>query len=1092
MRREQSRHATPYLLAVFAVAVALLARWPLQSVLGSSLPYITLFPAVLATAYFGGLLAGLLATFLGALGALYFVMEPFGTLRVQTTADAAGLGLFLTGGAVMSWLCESLHAAGRRQGSAAAQARESEERLRVTLASIGDAVLVTDADGHVTFLNPVAEALTGWPASEALGQPFGKVFNIINERTRAAAEDPISRVLRDGKLVGLANHTVLIARDGTERPIEDSAAPVKDARGEVTGVVLVFRDVTGTRAATRRVAESEARFSQFMCHLPGLAWIKDAEGRYVFANGAAEVAFGVPRDQLLGRTDAEIFPDATAAQFRENDQRAVAEGAVRAIESLVHPDGSTHYSIATKFRIPSADGRTALVGGMAIDVTELRRAEESRRFLAEAGEVLASSLDSEVTLAAVAELVVPRLADWCSVYLADAGGFRRVAVAHADPTKVEWAREVARRYPPTLDDPHGPGRVIHSGEPLLAPDVSDAMLIAAARDPEHLALLRGVGLRSAMIVPLVTRDRKLGAITFAAAESGRRYGPDDLALAVELARRAALAVDNARLFRDSEDALRRLGVLVEAASRLTRSLNPADVRTAVLDLSHSLVAADAHAIWRLNFKTKEWAIADSAGLSETYLREEGRASAIDNPAPDEPIVSEDVQGTARLESRRAAYRAEGIESLLAVPLRIRGLIGGTLVFYYRKRRHFDDVTVRVAAALGDLAGAALGTAEMYQHQSELRRRAEEADSAKDEFLALLGHELRNPLAPIRNAVQILDLKGHDPAVVARAREMIGRQVTQLTRLVEELLDASRITRGKVRLTLARLDFASLVKTVVADHRGEAEAVGLAVEVVIPGRPVWVRGDEARLAQAATNLLNNAVKFTPSGGRVTIRVESADGARLSVADTGVGIAPEALPILFQAFRQVDADPARTKGGLGLGLAVVRGLIELHGGRTRATSDGRGRGSTFEVWLPLDESAPATNAEPAPVPAPSASSPRRIVIVEDGVDAADSLRELLHLRGFEVSVAYTGPDGVELVRRVRPDAIVCDLGLPGMTGFEVVRTLRADPATAAAVMVAVSGYAQEDDRRKARDAGFDALLAKPADTDELVRLLTRSRG
>jgi PAS domain S-box-containing protein len=954
MRLDHLRPAAPYALGLLAIALALLARWPLWPVLGSALPYITLFPAVLVTAYFGGLWPGLFATAVGAVGAVYFVVDPPGSFRLTTTADAAGLVLFVGGGTVMSWLCESLH------------------------------------------------------------------------------------------------------------------------------------------RAARRVVESEERFARFMRHLPGLAWIKDADGRYVFINDAAERAFGRPREELEGKTDAEVFPPATAAQFRENDRRAAAEGGAQAMETLVHPDGSVHHSLVSKFPIPGPDGRPALVGGMAIDVTDLRRAEESRRFLAEAGEVLASSLDHEVTLAAVAELVVPRLADWCSVYLTDTGDLRRIAVAHADPAKVEWAREVARRYPPRMDDPRGVGGVIRAGEPVLVPELTDAMLESAAQDAEHLALLRSLGLRSVMIVPLVTRDRTLGAITFVAAESGRRYGPDDLALAGELARRAALAVDNARLFRESEDALHRLGVLVDASARLTGSLEPAAVRAAVLDLSHRLVAADAHAIWRLDAEAGEWIIADSAGLSDTYIRGGGRIPTGGRPMPDTPIVAEDAQSAALPEARRAAYRAEGIESVLAVPLRVHGPVAGTLAFYYRTRRHLDDVTVRVAAALGDLAGAALGTAELYQHQSELRRRAEEADSAKDEFLALLGHELRNPLAPLRNAVQILELKGDDPAVVARARGTIGRQVGQLTRLVDELLDASRIARGKVRLTVARLDLAGLVRTVVGDYRAEVEAAGLSVQVDTPGDPVWVQGDAARLAQVATNLLNNAVKFTPAGGRVTVRVEtSANEAVLSVSDTGMGIAADALPTLFQPFRQVNADPARTKGGLGLGLAVVKGLVELHGGRSAATSEGPGRGSTFSVRLPLDRAAAPEPREAPKEQPPAAGTARRVLIVEDQADTAESLRELLELKGFDVSVASTGPDGVVLARRVVPDAIVCDIGLPGMTGFDVARALRADPATASAVLVAVSGYAQQEDRRKARDAGFDALLAKPADTDELVRLLTRPR-
>jgi two-component system CheB/CheR fusion protein len=395
----------------------------------------------------------------------------------------------------------------------------------------------------------------------------------------------------------------------------------------------------------------------------------------------------------------------------------------------------------------------------------------------------------------------------------------------------------------------------------------------------------------------------------------------------------------------------------------------------------------------------------------------------------------------------------------------------------------------------DGAGVADGWVAVVHDITEQKRAGDslrEADRRKDEFLALLGHELRNPLAPIRNALQILELRGDDPAVAARARAMIDRQATQLTRLVEELLDASRIARGKVRLAVETLNLAELVPTVAGDCRAEVEAAGLALEVSVPPEPVWVRGDRARLAQVAANLLNNAAKFTPEGGHVTVRVGAAGGeAVLCVSDTGIGIEPSILPTLFQAFRQVDADPARTKGGLGLGLAVVRGLVELHGGRAEVRSDGKGRGATFVVRLPLESDAPRPVRSAGP-PAVAPACSGRVVIVEDGADAAESLRVLLELKGFEVSVARTGPDGLELCKRLRPGAVICDIGLPGMTGFEVARALRVDPATASAVLIAVSGYAQDEDRRKAREAGFAALLAKPADPDELARLLARAAG
>jgi PAS domain S-box-containing protein len=443
----------------------------------------------------------------------------------------------------------------------------------------------------------------------------------------------------------------------------------------------------------------------------------------------------------------------------------------------------------------------------------------------------------------------------------------------------------------------------------------------------------------------------------------------------------------------------------------------------------------------------------------------------------------------------AAYRRTGVAKVIGI---------GREVVALRKDGSTFPMDLAVSAfRLGGrrcFTGIIHDITERKRLEGELGRRAEElalADQRKDEFLALLGHELRNPLAPLRTAVQLLEKKGDDPAVVAHMREIIDRQVGQMTRLVDQLLDASRIARAKVQVRREPLDLAALVRTAAGDHRAELEAAGLLVMEVAAG-PVWVRGDAARLTQVVGNLLHNAQKFTDPGGRVTVGLAvEGEWAALSVEDTGIGIEPEALPKLFEAFSQVDAAPERTQGGLGLGLALVKGLVELHGGRVQAASEGPGRGSRFTVWLPLDM-GPAAPPRPGPPAAaasgspPAAGQPRKVLIVEDNRDAAESLHMLLAAHGHEVAVAHTGPQGVEGARQFGPEVVLCDLGLPGMSGFDVAKVLRAEPVTAAALLISVSGYGQEQDCQRARDAGFDEALVKPVEPQVLLRLLARPRA
>jgi signal transduction histidine kinase len=398
--------------------------------------------------------------------------------------------------------------------------------------------------------------------------------------------------------------------------------------------------------------------------------------------------------------------------------------------------------------------------------------------------------------------------------------------------------------------------------------------------------------------------------------------------------------------------------------------------------------------------------------------------------------------------------------------------------------HVDAVPEPPGGAAEWRCRAALNDVTEAKAAAELR----ELDRRKSAFLAVLSHELRNPLAPIANAVHVLEgaAPGSEPAV--RARAVIKRQTSQLTRLVDDLLDLTRIERGKVELKPEVVDLREIVRRTCEDYRETFEQRGLQLHVTTPAGPVTVRGDPARLAQIAGNLLHNAAKFTPAGGAVTVGVAAAGGrAELRVRDTGVGIAPGQVARLFEPFAQVEQGLARTAGGLGLGLSLAKGLVEMHGGALAGTSQGLGRGAEFVVTLPL--AATASTSSPR---TRRKASPRSIVVIEDNADAATTLAELLALDGHRVQVAGDGRTGVELVRRVRPDVVLCDIGLPDMDGYQIARALRGDEMLRGTRLVALSGYAQPEDRERCREAGFDAHLPKPAERDAIDALLAGDDG
>lgn len=378
------------------------------------------------------------------------------------------------------------------------------------------------------------------------------------------------------------------------------------------------------------------------------------------------------------------------------------------------------------------------------------------------------------------------------------------------------------------------------------------------------------------------------------------------------------------------------------------------------------------------------------------------------------------------------------------------------------------------------------TAELLHANKTLH----ENDRRKDHFLAMLAHELRNPLAPIMNAIQILQQSRDSTPDARLAREMIERQVRHMARLVDDLLDVARIGRGKIQVNRRRTNLVQIMREVAEDHRPVLEQRQLTFLVDIPEAPLWINGDDTRLAQMVGNLLHNANKFTEAGGVVVLRL-ACEGrtAVIRVSDTGIGMDEETQTHVFEAFSQADNSLVRSQGGLGLGLALVKGLASLHGGDVHVESAGVGCGTSFTLRLPLEnppDPKEIANTEPSH---PAVPTHRRLLIIEDNFDAATSMKTLLEMRGYEVLVAHSGHEGVELARLHLPDVVICDIGLPGMDGFQVGQTLRQDPLTRDIFLISQSGYGQQDDIHRAESAGFDIHLTKPVDFSHLESVLAR---
>ncbi|WP_020471021.1 PAS domain-containing hybrid sensor histidine kinase/response regulator [Zavarzinella formosa] len=894
--------------------------------------------------------------------------------------------------------------------------RRQSELLRITLSSIGDAVIATDANGGVTFMNPVAEALTGWTLAEASGHPLPEIFHIVNEYSRAEVENPALRALREGNIVGLANHTILIAKDGSERPIDDSASPIRADSGDLAGAVLVFRDVSEQKQAEK----DRARLAAIVESSEDAILSKSLNGIVLSWNTGAERLFGYRSDEAVGRHITLIIPPERLDEEADIIRRICRGERVEHFETVrVTKDGRRRDISLTISPLRDAEGHVVGASKVARDVTERKLAEAENHRLNQEVEAerrrLADVFQSAPSFMCVLngpEHVFERANDRYYELLGRGGIIGR-------PIREAIPEIAGQGFYEILD------RVYQTGEPFTGRD----MRVTLRRDGRlEERILEFV------YQPIFSPDGTVSGILVQGIDLTDRYRAEETLV---------------RVTAESERRRRLYETILSATPDFVY----------VFSLDHRVLYANDSLI-------AMWGCGPDGHLGKTFLE-------------------------IGYEPWHAEMHDREIDQVRETKQPIRGEVPFTGT---NGRRIYDYIFVPVFGTEGEVEAVA-GTTRDVTERREMEDSLREADRKKDDFIALLAHELRNPLAPVRNGLQVMRLAGDNPALVEQTRSMMDRQLSHMVRLVDDLLDVSRISRNKMELRRSRVLLADVVNTAVEATRPIIDARGHQLTISLPPDPVSLDADLTRLAQVFGNLLSNSAKYTEHGGHIWLSAERIAGVVVvvRVRDTGIGIPRDSLAKIFDMFSQVDRETERNTGGLGIGLALVRGLAEMHGGTVTAESEGPGRGSTFIIRLPELILSPDSTDKPTPNDEPAASGlKRRILVVDDSRDGADSLSMMLGLMGNEVRTAYNGEEALEAAGQFRPEVVLMDVGMPRMNGLDATRRIRDQSWGRDMTIIALTGWGQDGDRERSREAGCDGHLVKPVSLPDLERLLDDLQG
>ncbi|MBI5546490.1 MAG: PAS domain S-box protein [Deltaproteobacteria bacterium] len=950
--------------------------------------------------------------------------------------------------------------------------RESEERLKRAqgIAHLGSWELDL-LSNKLTWSDEVYRIL-GLPPQDLVATYEG-FLDAVHPDDRAAVDAAYSGSLREGKDSYQIEHRVVRKGSGEVRVVQERCEHIRDGSGRIVRSVGMVHDVTERRQAEleseqllgqvqRRAAELDATIESLADGLVAFG----ADGRVSRVNANAERILGVSKEyfdkSIAAMIEASRSRTASGAPLEERRtaaMRALRGETVRGETRRIRRGDGKDIWVSTSAAPVLVEGEIAGAVATFADVTDRVQAEEELR--------RASAFD-EAAMRSLGE----------GLYTIDGSGL----VTSMNPAAEElfgWTFAELR------------GRKMHD---VTHHHYPDGRLFPSSECAGFQVLTHGRPLKNHEDL-FIRKDGTFFDVTYSTAPL-RDAGGAITGLVVVFG-------DIGERKRAEEDVKRSREGLKQLAEASLRVMRETDleamfqaVSAAALELTRARIVVSGH-----GYVSGQFVIGGAARAPGMPSCPPVKMFPIEKGG----VYGELVEGTAETirltdAEMRAHPRWWGLPEE-HVPL--RGLLGARLVDRQGRSsgmilvtdKEHGDFTAEDESLLRQLATLA----SLAAQHVEARICLEEADRSKNQFLAMLSHELRNPLAPIRNSLYILDRSAPGGEQARRAQTVIDRQVNHLTRLVDDLLDVTRISRGKVQLQRERLDVGDVARRAVEDHRSSFTKGRLELQVTIPDAPVWIDGDRTRVAQVIGNLLQNSAKFTEPGGRVVVSLEGNLGlqeAIIRVRDTGAGIAPEMLPRIFQPFTQADTTLDRSKGGLGLGLALVKGLVEMHGGTVSVESGGLGKGAEFTIRFPLERSSGVGPTAERPTGARRDGSARRVLVIEDNVDAAESLREVLELGEHAVEVAYAGAAGIDKARTFRPDVVLCDIGLPGMDGYQVARAIREDSELRKTALVALTGYAAPEDVAKSKEAGFDAHLAKPPKLEKLEELLgslpTRARS